>query len=150
MNIYVGNLLFDVTEDDVRKLFEQFGQVTEARLVMSKIEGKSKGFGFIEMPEKEEALKAIKEINDSEFMGRSIKASQAKQRDSRGRKLGRNQRRRGFNSRSGPGRSGPGRSDRFGSQPGRDRFGGGRNRLGANRTDFRGGGNRSGNRSGNR
>ena len=58
MNLYVGNLLFDVTENELKSLFEPFGQVTEIRLIMDKYSGKSKGFGFIEMPSKEEAEKA--------------------------------------------------------------------------------------------
>ena len=67
MNIYVGNLLFDVTEDELRGLFEPFGQVTEVRLIMDKFSGKSKGFGFIEMPSKEEAEKAIDELNTKDL-----------------------------------------------------------------------------------
>ncbi|MCK5226496.1 MAG: RNA-binding protein, partial [Planctomycetes bacterium] len=50
MNLYVGNLLFDTTEADLKKIFEEFGEVTEVRLIMDKFSGKSKGFGFIEMP----------------------------------------------------------------------------------------------------
>ena len=53
MNLYVGNLLFDVAENDLKALFEPFGQVTEVRLIMDKFTGKSKGFGFIEMPSKD-------------------------------------------------------------------------------------------------
>ena len=78
MNIYVGNLLFDVAESDLREAFEQFGTVTEVRLIMDKFSGKSKGFCFIEMPNKDEAQKAIDEMNGKEFMGREIKASEAK------------------------------------------------------------------------
>jgi RNA recognition motif-containing protein len=83
MNIYVGNLLFNVAESDLREAFEQFGTVTEVRLIMDKYSGKSKGFCFIEMPDKDEAQKAIDEMNGKEFMGREIKANEAKPRDDR-------------------------------------------------------------------
>ena len=78
MNLYVGNLLFDVSENDLRNAFEQFGQVTEVRLIMDKFSGKSKGFGFIEMPSKDEAEKAIGEMNGKEFMGRTLNVNVAK------------------------------------------------------------------------
>ena len=113
MNIYVGNLLFDVAESDLREAFEQFGTVTEVRLIMDKFSGKSKGFCFIEMPDKDEAQKAIDEMNGKEFMGREIKASEAKPKtDRRGGGRG------GFGGRSGGGRGG------FGGRSGGDRGGG--------------------------
>ena len=84
MNLYVGNLLFDVSESDLRTAFEEFGEVTEVRLIMDKFSGKSKGFGFIEMPTKEEAEKAIEEMNGKEFMGRDIKVNVAKPKTDRG------------------------------------------------------------------
>jgi len=85
MNLYVGNLLFNVSENDLRNAFEQFGQVTEVRLIMDKFSGKSKGFGFIEMPSKDEAEKAIGEMNGKEFMGRALNVNEAKPKtDSRG------------------------------------------------------------------
>ncbi len=102
MNIYVGNLLFDVAESDLREAFEQFGTVTEVRLIMDKFSGKSKGFCFIEMPNKDEAQKAIDEMNGKEFMGREIKASEAKPKTDRrgGGRSGRG----GFGGRGGGGR----------------------------------------------
>ncbi len=84
MNLYVGNLLFDVSESDLRTAFEEFGEVTEVRLIMDKFSGKSKGFGFIEMPTKEEAEKAIEEMNGKEVMGRDIKVNVAKPKTDRG------------------------------------------------------------------
>ena len=84
MNIYVGNLVFDVSEDDLRGAFEGFGEITEVRLIMDKFSGKSKGFGFIEMPSKEEALKAIEEMNGKEFKGRDLKVNEAKPKNDRG------------------------------------------------------------------
>ena len=103
MNIYVGNLLFDVAESDLREAFEQFGAVTEVRLIMDKFSGKSKGFCFIEMPNKDEAQKAIDEMNGKEFMGREIKASETKPKtDRRGGGRGG----RSWGGRSGGGRGG--------------------------------------------
>ena len=83
MNLYVGNLVFDVTESDIREAFEAFGQVTEVRLIMDKFSGKSKGFGFVEMPTKEEAEKAIEEMNGKEFMGRALSVNVAKPKTDR-------------------------------------------------------------------
>ena len=83
MNLYVGNLLFNVSENDLRNAFEQFGQVTEVRLIMDKFSGKSKGFGFIEMPSKDEAEKAIGEMNGKEFMGRALNVNVAKPKTDR-------------------------------------------------------------------
>jgi len=115
MNIYVGNLLFDVGESDLREAFEQFGQVTEVRLIMDKYTGKSKGFGFIEMPSKDEAEKAIAEMNGKEFMGRALNVNEAKPKIDRGG----GGRRGGF----GGGRGGGGR--RGGFDGGRGGGGGG-------------------------
>jgi RNA recognition motif-containing protein len=83
MNLYVGNLLFNVSESDLKSAFEQFGQVTEVRLIMDKFSGKSKGFGFIEMPSKDEAEKAIEEMNGKEFMGRTLNVNVAKPKTDR-------------------------------------------------------------------
>ena len=84
MNIYVGNLDFEVVENDLREAFEQYGQVTEVRIIMDKYTGKAKGFGFIEMPEKEEAQKAIAEMNEKDFKGRVMKVNEAKPKPDRG------------------------------------------------------------------
>ena len=78
MNIYVGNLLFDVGESEIREAFEKFGKVTEVRLIMHKSTDKSKGFGFVEMPSEDEAEKAIKEMDGKEFMGRAMNVSKTK------------------------------------------------------------------------
>ncbi|MHC5061744.1 MAG: RNA recognition motif domain-containing protein [Planctomycetota bacterium] len=84
MNIYVGNLSYDVTEAMLKEAFEEFGSVTEVRLIMDKYSGRSKGFGFIEMPDKDEAEKAMSEMNDKEVMGRSLKVNEAKPKPDRG------------------------------------------------------------------
>jgi RNA recognition motif-containing protein len=128
VNIYVGNLLFDVGENDLREAFEKFGNVTEVRLIMDKYSGKSKGFAFIEMPDSNEAQKAIDEMNAKEFMGREIKVSQAKEKTSGGR----GGRGGGFGrGRSGPGGRAGGRGG-FGNSRG-GRSGGRPSRFGANR-----------------
>ena len=84
MNIYVGNLDFEVVESDLREAFEQYGQVTEVRIIMDKYTGKTKGFGFIEMPKKEEAQKAIAEMNEKELKGRAMKVNEAKPKTDHG------------------------------------------------------------------
>ncbi|HUO83205.1 MAG TPA: RNA-binding protein [Gammaproteobacteria bacterium] len=83
MNIYVGNLAYSVTEDDLRNAFAEFGTVTSASLIMDKFSGQSKGFGFVEMPNNSEAESAIKALNETELGGRRMKVNQAKPREQR-------------------------------------------------------------------
>lgn len=78
MNIFVGNLTFSATEADVKKLFEGFGSVTSASIVMEKKGTKSRGFGFVEMPDEQQALVAISALNDKDFMGRPLRVSPAR------------------------------------------------------------------------
>ena len=78
VEIYVGNLSYDMTEDQLRKEFEAFGTVNSVRLVMNRFNGKSKGFGFVQMPNRPEAEKACEALNDREVMGRKIKCNEAK------------------------------------------------------------------------
>jgi RNA recognition motif-containing protein len=84
MNIYVGNLSFKVEEDDLRELFEAYGEVESVKLIMDKFTGKSKGFGFVEIADKDQALKAIEELNNSEFEGRNIVVNQAREKTETG------------------------------------------------------------------
>ncbi|MCB1831235.1 MAG: RNA-binding protein [Chromatiaceae bacterium] len=83
MNIYVGNLPYSVTEDELRKAFSAYGEVMSATLISDKISGQSKGFGFVEMSNNSEADAAIKGLNESSFKGRNIKVNQAKPRADR-------------------------------------------------------------------
>jgi RNA recognition motif-containing protein len=83
MNIYVGNLPYNVTEDDLREAFSEFGEVTSAMLISDKFSGQSKGFGFVEMGNNSEADAAIKALNESSFKGRNIKVNQAKPKSDR-------------------------------------------------------------------
>ena len=78
VEIYVGNLSYDMTEDQLRKEFEAFGTVSSVRLVINRFNGKSKGFGFVQMPNRPEAEKACEALNDHEVMGRKIKCNEAK------------------------------------------------------------------------
>ena len=85
MNIYVGNLSFEVTEDDLRSAFGDFGSVDSVRLITDKYTGRSKGFAFVEMTDNDEAKTAMSELNDKEFMGRTIKVNEARPRTEGGR-----------------------------------------------------------------
>jgi len=83
MNIYVGNLDYAVTEDDLKEAFAEFGQVDSVNIIKDKYSGQSKGFGFVEMPDNSEADKAMKALNASEMKGRNLKVNQAKPRGDR-------------------------------------------------------------------
>jgi len=80
--LYVGNLAYSVSNDDLQELFSQAGQVQSATVITDKFSGQSKGFGFVEMTTAEEATNAIKQFNDSELKGRNIKVNEAKPRES--------------------------------------------------------------------
>ena len=86
MNIYVGNLNWGVTEDDLKTAFEEFGSVISAKIITDRYSGKSRGFGFVEMSEDAEAKAAIAALNSKDLKGRAIKVNEAKPRsDDRGR-----------------------------------------------------------------
>ena len=78
MNIYVGNLSRDVTEDDLRQAFEAFGQVESANVIKDRFSGESRGFGFVEMPSRNEAQSAIKQADGMEIKGRVIRVNEAR------------------------------------------------------------------------
>ncbi len=84
MNIFVAKLNFDTQEDSLRDAFEAFGEVSSAKIIMDKFTGRSKGFGFVEMPNDEDANAAINDLNDSELDGRAIVVKKAKPREDRG------------------------------------------------------------------
>ena len=83
MNIYISNLSFDVNDSDLKELFEEYGQVSSAKVITDKFSGKSRGFGFVEMPSDDEAKKAIEELNQAEYDGKTINVSVAKPREDR-------------------------------------------------------------------
>ena len=85
MNIYVGNLSYQTTEDELRDLFAEFGDVVSAKLIVDKFTGQSKGFGFVEMSNNSESQKAIDELNSRDVNGRSITVNQARPRQERSR-----------------------------------------------------------------
>ena len=83
MNIYVGNLSRQTTEDDLRQAFEAFGQVESVSIVKDRVSGESVGFGFVSMLSKAEAQKAIEEMNGKDFMGRAINVEEGRPRVNR-------------------------------------------------------------------
>ena len=85
MNIYVGNLSFNASDDDLKEAFAAYGSVDSASIIRDKFSGQSRGFGFVEMPEREEAVKAIEGLNGSDFKGRALKVNEAKPRNDRPR-----------------------------------------------------------------
>ena len=96
MNIYVGNLSYDVTEDDLRKAFEEYGEVESVNIIKDKYSGQSKGFAFIEMSDDQKAMAAIEGLHEKELQGRNINVNKAKPRTER----------RDNNKRGGGGRGG--------------------------------------------
>jgi RNA recognition motif-containing protein len=85
MNIYVGNLSYEVTEQELQRAFEAFGQVESVNIIKDKFSGGSKGFGFVEMPNKANAQSAINELNGKELKGRTLNVNEARPRtESRG------------------------------------------------------------------
>jgi cold-inducible RNA-binding protein len=80
MNIYAGNLAWDLSEEDLKEAFAAFGEVESARIITDKFSGRSRGFGFVEMPNREEAEAAINELNGKELKGRPIRVNEARSR----------------------------------------------------------------------
>jgi len=95
MNLYVGNLSRQVTEDDLRQAFESHGAVASVTLIKDKFSNESRGFGFVEMPTKSEAIDAMKALNGQELKGRSIVVNEARPREERRRSGGGGGHRRG-------------------------------------------------------
>lgn len=91
MNIYIGNLPKTTDEETVRKLFEEYGEVSEIKLIKDQYTNELRGFGFVTMPSQEEAKKAIQEINDTEMEGRQVIVNEARPKKDRshGRRGGR-------------------------------------------------------------
>ncbi len=83
MNIYLGNIAWSMTEDDVEALFTEFGAVSSVKIITDKYSGRSKGFGFVEMDDDAAAQTAIDALNDSEQQGRNLRVNQARPRERR-------------------------------------------------------------------
>ena len=102
MNIYVGNLSYEVTEEDLNVAFTDFGQVDSVKIITDKFSGRSKGFGFVEMSNNSEAQSAIDALNEKEFKGRTLKVNTARPRsENRGSRGGFGGGNRGGNQRGG-------------------------------------------------
>ena len=127
MKLYVGNLSFDTSSDDLQQLFAQAGTVESAAVVEDRDTGRSRGFGFVEMTSKEEAEAAIAQFNGKEFGGRNLTVNEARPREDRG---------------GGRGGFGGGGNRGGGGGGGRGGFGGGGNRGGGGGFGGGGGGNR--------
>ena len=115
MNIYVGNLSNDATEEDLRQAFEAFGEVSNINIIKDRFSGESRGFGFIEMPTKTEAEAAIEALNGQEIKGRAVNVNEARpkadsRRGSGGGRGGRGGRGGGRGGRGGSGSGGYGGS----------------------------------------
>ena len=121
MNIYVGNLSWSMTDDDLMNLFTQYGSVTSAKILKDKMNGRSKGFGFVEMPDDEAAKTAIANLHETEVQGRKLIVNESQPRP-QGEGGG------GFKKRSGGGYGG-----NRGGGGGRGGYGGGNRGGGFNR-----------------
>lgn len=84
INIYVGNLSFDASEGELKGMFEAYGEVDSAKIITDQFTGRSRGFGFIEMSNREEGLKAIQELDSKTVGGRSLKVNEARPRTQSG------------------------------------------------------------------
>ena len=83
MNIYVGNLSYGMSEDELRDAFGAFGEVSSAKILMDRETGRSRGFGFVEMPNQSEAEKAIAQLNGKDVGGRALRINEARPREQR-------------------------------------------------------------------
>jgi RNA recognition motif-containing protein len=83
MNIYVSNLSFHTTDEDLNSMFSKFGLVSSAKVIMDKVSGRSRGFGFVEMSSEEEGKEAMTSLNNKEIEGRAISVSVAREREER-------------------------------------------------------------------
>ncbi len=99
MNIYVSNLSFNVTDDDLEGFFTEYGEVSSARVITDKFTGKSRGFGFVEMPNDEAAKKAISELDGGIVEGRTIRITEARPREERTEKRSFTPRQNSYNNR---------------------------------------------------
>ncbi len=84
MNIYVGNLSYDATDETIKQVFEAFGEVISARVIKDKYSGQSRGFGFVEMSEQSQAQTAIRSLNGKEILGKQISVNEARARTNQG------------------------------------------------------------------
>jgi len=88
MNIYVGNLAYSVTDTDLQELFGQYGEVSSASVISDRYTGQSKGFGFVEMADADQAKTAIDKLSGTDFKGRGLKVNEARPREQKPRRSG--------------------------------------------------------------
>lgn len=96
MNIFISNLNFSVNDEELKGIFEAFGEVSSSKVITDKITGRSRGFGFVEMSDEEEGKQAIDKLNGSEFKGRELNVSVARPREDSGNRSNFDRRRRDF------------------------------------------------------
>lgn len=96
MNIYVGNLHYNLGDEDLKQVFEEYGEVVSSKIIKDRETGRSKGFGFIEMSEDSQANEAIEELNGAELMGRTMRVNESKPRTNNNRGGGFDRRRREY------------------------------------------------------
>lgn len=84
MNIYVGNLAFDCTDEDLRSAFEAYGDVASAKVIRDRESGQSRGFGFVEMPADDQGRKAVEGLNGQDHMGRELRVNEARPKEEGG------------------------------------------------------------------
>lgn len=139
MNIFVGSLPFKIEESELQEIFEEYGEVTSVKIITDRATGRSKGFGFVEMTNDEEAKKAIEELNNAEIEGRTIVVNKAEEKKEGSRPSG------GFRGGNGGGFRGGNGGGGFRGGNGGGGFRGG-NGGGFNKGGFNKGGNAGGNR----
>src|SRR5574344_162715 len=90
MNIYISRLRFRIEDNDLKELFREYGEIQSAKVIIDKFSGRSKGFGFVEMPNDDAAKKAIEELNQVEYDGKVINVSEARPREDKPRTFNNN------------------------------------------------------------
>ena len=105
MNLYISNLSYNISDEDLRQLFADYGEITSAKVIMDRETGRSRGFGFVELSDDELAKKAIEELNQASYDGKVINITEARPREDRGDRGGRfnNNRGGGYGSNRGGG-----------------------------------------------
>ena len=116
MNLYISNLSYNISDEDLRQLFADYGEITSAKVIMDRETGRSRGFGFVELSDDELAKKAIEELNQASYDGKVINITEARPREDRGDRGGRfnNNRGGGYGSNRGGG-DGSNRGGGYGS-----------------------------------
>lgn len=119
MNLYISNLSYNISDEDLRLLFADYGEITSAKVIMDRETGRSRGFGFVELSDDELAKKAIEELNQASYDGKVINITEARPREDRGDRGGRfnNNRGGGYGSNRGGG-YGSNRGGGYGSNRG--------------------------------